>query len=136
MDELNIDNMSKVKGFFYKHRVILLKWYMVAATCYMAMVSMNINMVGTAIIIGLVNTFIVAPIVHALIYGNKEEEFPKQNLLKNIFKAILICFTMFALYYIVNFNFFKTSIEPITFGIIYMLIDYVFAKIIKTWNLN
>lgn len=126
--------MDKLKGIFYENKIIILEWYMVAATCYMSMISMNINMVGTAIAIGLVNTFIAAPITYALVYGNNQEDFPKQNLLKNIFKSILICSTMFGLYYIVNFNFFKTSIEPITFGIIYKTIDNIFSRIIKKWD--
>ncbi|MFI3230024.1 MAG: hypothetical protein R3Y29_00540 [bacterium] len=138
MNETNIsisDKItSKLKSLFYQHRIVLLEWYLVASTCYMSMVSMNINMIGTAIAIGMVNTFIVAPISHALIYGNKEEEFPKQNLPKNIVKSIIVCSIMFGLYYVVNFNLFKTHIEPITFGIIYKLIDYAFLRVVKLWK--
>lgn len=123
-----------VKTFIDNNKIILLEWYMVAATCYLFMTGMNINMAGTAIAIGLVNTYVVAPISHALLLGNNEEEFPRQKLLKNIFKSFIVCSIMFFLYYLTNRFIFATKIEPITFGVIYKLIDIGFSKITNKWD--
>ncbi|MFI3172824.1 MAG: hypothetical protein R3Y58_10755 [Eubacteriales bacterium] len=127
-----------VKIFFRKYGVELLEGYLAAMACYLCMYTADWNIWVTAIIIGFVNSYLKTPVVNALHIGNADKDdifgIKHNKVIKNIFEALVICGIIYGMYYLVNLVLFATSVEPITFGVLYELIHIGISKIMKKWK--
>ncbi len=124
-----------MKNFFYKYKTEIIEAYMAAAVFFTCM-SAGLNPWISAVILGIANTYLVVPLVNAINFGNNTEdrdvlEFNLLKFTKNLFTALFITTIMIVMYYYINEYLFPTYVEPISFGIIYKLIDIGLGKIAK-----
>ena len=123
-----------LKRFLKKYKVEILEAYLAAMICFICSSEMNMGWIGIAIVIGFANTYLLGPVEKALKFGNKaDEDFLKVDhikSIKNIAKALIICAALVGIYYLIDKYLFKVpGIEPITFGIMYKILDVALTKI-------
>lgn len=115
-----------LKRFFSKYKIELLEAYL-AASVWFFFSSMEWTWISIAVVIGFVNTYLLNPLIITFKFGNRSDYmmFKKSYIraFKNIGMALLICSIIVLLYGVVNKYLFATSVEPITFGILFKLID-------------
>lgn len=128
----------KVKAFLYRIRIPLIEWYFVAASCYFCMMGFEMSFFSTAVVIGFVNTYLVAPIAFSL---SEDQEKVGRDFLseptyifKNVVKAVIIVSSMVGLYFLVNEYLFSTQVDPYSFGLVYWVLNKIVGKLIKKWN--
>lgn len=127
-----------IRTFLNRYKIDILEAYIAAMMCFTCMSSFGMNWITTAIIIGVANTYLVGPVVKAFKMGNVTNddilEVNHKVFLRNVGRAIVICTIIVGVYYVVNTYLFFTGVLPITFGILYKLIDnglYAIGRKIK-----
>ena len=123
-----------LRRFFSKYKVEILEAYMAAAVCFVCLSGLNMGWIGTTIVIGFTNTYLVGPVKKALKFGNRsDEDILKVNhiiLVENVARAFIICAILVGIYYLIYKHLFHIGIEPITFGMLYKLLDIALSKLI------
>ncbi|MFI3237055.1 MAG: hypothetical protein R3Y47_03380 [Lachnospiraceae bacterium] len=124
-----------LKAFLKKYAVEIIEAYLAAAVCYICMYTMGASVWVVAVVIAFVDSYLKTPIVNALRVGNEADQdifrVKHLELLKKIVKSIIICAIIVFIYYVINTYAFSTSVEPITFGILYELLNIWIGKMIK-----
>ncbi|OOO00147.1 MAG: hypothetical protein ATN35_08830 [Epulopiscium sp. Nele67-Bin004] len=124
-----------MKKFFSKYKFELIEMYMAAAVYFTCVSGFGLSWLAAAIILGLTNSYFVIPVVNALDLDAEREidifDVTSMMVFTNIVKSLLICSMMVITYYYINMYWFTTYIEPISFGIIYKLIDIYLMKITR-----
>lgn len=124
-----------MKALLYRIRIPLVEWYFVAACCYFGMMSLNLNVITLAVIIGFVNTYLVIPIARAL---DESAEEPQEGKMpetgKNVLKSMVVCALIMGVYYLINAYWFEAFVEAYSFGLLYWIFDQILSKIFKKWK--
>ena len=118
------------KKFFSKYKVEMLEAYLAASVCFLAS---SMGWISIAIIIGFVNTYLLNPLIVTFKFGNRADykmfEMNHMRAFKNVAKALLISFIIVMLYNLIDRYLFPTFVEPITFGILFKVIDILLGKL-------
>ncbi|OON94134.1 MAG: hypothetical protein ATN33_04840 [Epulopiscium sp. Nele67-Bin001] len=127
---------ARFKRFFSKYKIEIVEAYMVAAVFFTCM-SMGMNWMSAAIIVGIANTYFVIPVANALSPviskddGREMFDINHKVFIGNLFKSFFICSIIMILYYFIDKYLFTTYVEPITFGIIYEFINIGLGKLTR-----
>lgn len=113
-----------LKKLFSRYKIPLLEAYLAASVCFLGS---GMTWIGIAVVIGFVNTYLLNPLIVTFKFGNRQlYPMPKRDhfkLIKNVGIALLISTIIVFIYSLINKYLFATFVEPITFGILYKVID-------------
>ncbi len=124
---------ARFKSLFEKYKLEIVEAYMVAAVFFTCM-SIGMNWMTAAVLVGIANTYLVIPVINALspvVVKHDRELFDVNHkvFIGNLLKAFFISSLIMGLYYFIDMYLFTTYVEPITFGIIYEFINVGLRKL-------